>query len=72
MHFVNYAQEFTYLYFDKCQMTASILDVKPIILIKIDIVRIFVHVFIIMLIKNHSITLSFGSEFLQKKVDRLN
>ena len=33
MHFVNYAQEFTYLYFDKCQMTAGTLDAKSIILI---------------------------------------
>lgn len=72
MHCINYAQEFTYLYFDKCQMTVPIFDVERMILTKIDFGRAFVYVCMMLLIKNDSTTLRFGSEFLQKKVDRLN
>ena len=44
MHCINYVQEFTYLYFDKCQMNVHIFDAERMILINIDYVRTFDYV----------------------------
>ena len=44
MHCINYVQEFTYLYFDKCQMNAHTFDAERILLINIDYVRTFDYV----------------------------